>query len=74
MTAPVSKFITMGLPLVPLHEKVRRLLLVEALESVPQIQVMSPADSAVAFHVAGVIAVCPLQAVPPVKVPADCAT
>jgi hypothetical protein len=31
---------------------------------------MSPADSLVEFHVAGVIAVCPLQAVPPLKVPA----
>jgi hypothetical protein len=70
IVAPVSNFSVVIFPLVPAFGKVSSVELEPV--RVPQIQVRSPAArlESRAFQVAGVMAVCPLQAVPPLKVPA----
>ena len=57
---PVSKFRIIGLPTDPLQLNFKPLVL-SPKERVPQTHEMSPATSAVAFHVAGVMAVWPLH-------------
>src|ERR1700678_4045022 len=74
MTAPESNIRVMGLPADPLCENRSRLPDAVPAVRVPQINVVSPGLSVVEFHVAGVMAVCPLQADPPLNVPAACAT